>query len=316
MESAQPDAIKPRERAITWTKFKRGASKHYQLYLLALPAAVATFIFSYIPMYGVQIAFRNFRFRYGIWGSPWVGLANFRRLIEFPLLWPMVRNTISLSLYALATFPLAIILALMLNELRNLKFKKTVQMISYAPFFLSTVVVAGMATMFLSMFGMINNVRYLLGMERVLFMQIGRYFSHIYVWSGVWAGIGWGSIIYIAALSGVSPELTEAARIDGALRRHIIWHVNIPAIMPTIVIMFILSSGNILNVGFERILLLQNDLTRPDARVIQTFIYEVGVVGSDFSFTAAFGLLQNLVNISLLLIVNAIAKKLAGVGIW
>ena len=304
------------KRPMTWVRFRKNFLKWYQLYLIALPAIVATFIFSYIPMYGVQIAFRNFRFRDGIWGSPWVGLDNFRRLFAFPGLWPMVRNTLTLSLYALSTFPLAIILALMLNELRSLKFKKTVQMISYAPFFLSTVVIAGMATMFLSRFGLFNNIRYMLGLERILFMQIGQYFSHIYVWSGVWSGIGWGSIIYIAALAGVSPELVEAARIDGALRRHIIWHVNLPAIMPTIVIMLILSSGNIMNVGFERILLLQNDLTRPNARVIQTFIYEVGVVGGDFSFTAAFGLLNNLVNITLLLIVNFIAKKLSGVGIW
>ena len=304
------------KKPMTWVRLKKNFLKWYQLYLIALPALVATFIFSYIPMYGVQIAFRNFRFRDGIRGSQWVWFANFERLFAFPGLWPMVRNTLTLSLYAMATFPLAIILALMLNELRSLKFKKTVQMISYAPFFLSTVVVAGMTAMFLSRFGLFNNIRYAFGLERIQFMQIGRYFRHIYVWSGVWSGIGWGSIIYIAALAGVSPELTEAARIDGALRRHIIWHVNIPAIMPTIVIMFILSSGNIMNVGFERILLLQNDLTRPDARVIQTFIYEVGVVGSDFSFTAAFGLLNNLVNITLLLIVNAIAKKLAGVGIW
>ena len=304
------------KRPMSWARFKKYFLKYYQLYLMALPAAVATFIFSYIPMYGIQIAFRNFRFRYGIWNSPWVGLDHFRRLFAFPLLWPMVRNTLTLSLYAMATFPLAIILALMLNELRSLKFKKTVQMVSYAPFFLSTVVVAGMATMFLSRFGLINNIRYMLGAERVQFLQIGRYFKHIYVWSGVWAGIGWGSIIYIAALSGVSPELVEAARIDGALRRHVIWHVNLPAIMPTIVIMFILSSGNIMNVGFERVLLLENDLNRPNARVLQTFIYQVGVVGGDFSFTAAIGLLNNLINITLLLLVNWIAKKLAGVGIW
>jgi len=304
------------KRPMTWARFRRNFLKWYQLYLIALPAIAATFIFSYIPMYGVQIAFRNFRFRDGIWGSPWVGFANFERLFAFPGLRQMITNTLTLSLYAMAMFPLPIILALMLNELRSLKFKKTVQMVSYAPFFLSTVVVAGLTTMFLSRFGLINNIRYMLGFERIMFMQIGRYFRHFYVWSGVWSSIGWGSIIYIAALAGVSPELTEAARIDGALRRHIIWHVNIPAIMPTIVIMLILSAGNIMNVGFERILLLQNDLTRPDARVIQTFIYEVGVVGSDFSFTAAFGLLNNLINITLLLIVNFIAKKLSGVGIW
>ena len=311
-ESVMP---KPK-RTMNWTRFKKQYLRFYQLYLLALPAAVATFIFAYMPMYGVQIAFRNFRFRDGIWGSPWVGLANFQRVIEFPLLWPMIRNTLVLSLYALATFPLAIILALMLNELRSLKFKKTVQMISYAPFFLSSVVVAGMTTMFLSRFGLINNIIYMLGGERTLFLQIGQYFPHIYVWSGVWAGIGWGSIIYIAALAGVSPELVEAARMDGALRRHIIRHVNLPAIMPTIVIMFIFASGDIINVGFERVLLLENDLNRPNARVIQTFVYQVGVVGGDFSFTAAIGLLNNIANIIILLIVNSIAKKLAGVGIW
>ena len=295
---------------------KKAFLRNYQLYILALPAIIATFIFSYIPMYGVIIVFKDFSFKQGILASPWVGFKHFERLFQYPALLDMIKNTLRLSLYSLATFPLAIILALLLNELRSSKFRKTVQMISYAPHFLSEVVVVSMLTMFLSRSGLFNNIISLLGGARIDFLAKPQYFSHIYVWSGVWQGIGWGTIIYLAALAGISPDMVEAARIDGAVRRQIIWYINIPCILPTVVITFILSAGFIMSVGFEKILLLQNDLNRTASRVIQTYVYQVGVRGGDYSYTTAIGLLNNIVNIIILLFVNQIAKKLSGTGVW
>ena len=292
-------------------------NRNVQLLLLVLPAFIATFIFAYIPMYGVTIAFKDFSFKAGIMSSPWVGFKHFIRFFQYPDLFTMIKNTLRLSLYSLAMFPLNVILALLLNELKNAKFKKTVQMVSYAPHFISTVVLCGMIHLFLARGnGLFNNFMAYIGSERVDFLSKPDNFAHIYVWSGVWQGIGWGSIIYLAALAGVSPELIDSARIDGANRVQVIEHINIPCIMPTIVIMFILNSGYIMNIGFEKILLLQNDLNRTASRVIQTYVYQIGVLGGDFSYTAAIGLFNNIINIIILLIVNKTARELAGVGIW
>ncbi len=229
----------------------------WQLYLLVLPAVVYIFLFNYMPMYGVQIAFRNFRPSKGIWGSQWVGLQFFIKFIKYPHFSKIVLNTLWISLYGMATFPLSIILALMLNELGNEKFKKVVQMITYAPHFISTVVLCSMITLFLNKdSGMINNIISAFGGKRQAFLEIPACFSTIYVWSGVWQGIGWGTIIYISALAGVPMEQVEAARIDGASHFQIILHVNVPTIMPTIVIMLIMSCGNVLSVGFDKVYLL------------------------------------------------------------
>jgi len=300
-----------------WKKTVLGCLSNWQLYVLLLPAVIYIFIFNYMPMYGVQIAFKNFRTSLGIWDSPWVGFSHFRRFISFPNFKLIVMNTLRLGAYGLATFPCSIILALLLNEIKNTVFKKTVQMITYAPYFLSTVVVCSLILLFFNKdAGVINNIRALFGADRIQFMAESTYFSHIYIWSGVWQGIGWGTILYLAALTNVSPELIEAARIDGANKLQIIRHVNIPCIVPTITIMLILACGGILSVGFEKAYLLQTPLNLSRSQVISTYVYEVGIINTQFSYASAIGLFNVLVNVSLLLTVNAIAKKITEIGIW
>ncbi len=289
----------------------------WQLYLLVLPAVVYIFLFNYMPMYGVQIAFRNFRPSKGIWGSQWVGLQFFIKFVKYPHFSKIVLNTLWISLYGMATFPLSIILALMLNELNNEKFKKIVQMITYAPHFISTVVLCSMITLFLNKdSGMINNIISAFGGKRQAFLEIPACFSTIYVWSGVWQGIGWGTIIYISALAGVPMEQVEAARIDGASRFQIILHVNVPTIMPTIVIMLIMSCGSVLSVGFDKVYLLQNPLNMDASNVISTYVYELGLLNGQFSYSAAIGLFNTIVNVIMLLIVNAIARRVSEISLW
>ena len=287
------------------------------IYALMLPGIAATFIFSYIPMYGVQIAFKDFKFSKGIWGSPWVGLQHFIRFTTYIGFWTILRNTLSITLYTLATFPITIIIALLLNELRSQHFKKVVQMVSYAPHFLSTVVLCGMIMLFFGRSnGVVNNILELLGFERIDFLTSESMFADIYVWSGVWQGVGWGTIIYLAALSGVSPELVEAAQIDGASRLQIIRHVHIPGILPTVIIMFILATGNLLSLGYEKILLLQNDLNLSVSRVISSYVYEIGLQGGQLSYSTAINFFNNVVNILILLGVNWIATRTSEVSLW
>ncbi len=294
----------------------RGRS-NWELYLLLLPAVAYVILFNYGPMYGVQIAFKNYQTSKGIWGSAWVGFKHFQRFLNYPDFWNMIRNTLGITLYSLATFPLAIILALMLNEVTNLKFKKTVQMVSYAPHFLSTVVLCGMVLLFMERsHGIFNIVRGLFGKEGVAFISIPQYFTSIYVWSGVWQNIGWSTILYISVLSGVSYELIEAARIDGATKLQIIRHVNLPWMLPTIVIVFILSTGGLLSVGFEKIYLLQNPLNLEKSRVLATYTYEIGIQGGQFSYSSAIGLFNSMVNVLVIFLVNSVAKKISGMGIY
>ncbi|MCI9650538.1 MAG: sugar ABC transporter permease [Lachnospiraceae bacterium] len=289
----------------------------WRLYVLMLPSLVYLFIFAYIPMYGVQIAFRDFSPRKGIWGSEWVGLEYFKRFIEYPNFKFLMMNTLRIGLYSLATFPCPIIFALMLNEVRSSKFKKSVQMISYIPHFLSTVVVCSMVTLFFNQkTGVVNAIIEFLGGTRTDFLTKASYFEDIYVWSGVWQGLGFGAIIYIAALASVPMEQIEAARIDGATRLQIIWHVNIPYILPTIIIMLIFSCGGILGVGFEKILLLQNDLNLSRSQVISTYVYEIGIRGGQFSYSSAIGLFNTIINVTILAIVNEIARRFGETSIW
>ena len=289
----------------------------WQLYVLIAPAVIYIFLFNYMPMYGVQIAFKNFKPSKGIWGSAWVGFKYFEKFFNNPLFWRLIWNTMRISLYSLATFPLPVILALMINELDNQKFKKTVQMVTYAPHFLSTVVVCSMITLFCNKDnGLFNNVIEMFGGERISFLEKSYLFTPIYVWSGVWQGIGWSSILYIAALSGVSPELVEAARIDGANRFQIVTHVNIPCIMPTIVITLIMSCGSILGVGFEKVYLLQNKLNLDASNIIATYVYELGLLQAQYSYSSAIGLFNTVVNITLLLIVNAIARRVSEISLF
>ncbi len=310
------DRIKPVQKANKRKVYKK-MLMDWQLYALIIPAIVYIFVFNYIPMYGVQIAFKNYRTNLGIWGSQWVGFDHFIRFITFPNFKNIIMNTLRIGLYSLATFPCSIILALMLNEVRMHRFKKTAQMITYMPYFLSTVVVCSMITLFFSeQTGVINALIESLGGTRTDFLTVAHYFEDIYVWTGVWQGIGWGSIIYMAALSGIPLELIEAARVDGAGRFRIIWNINIPWILPTVVIMLILSCGGILSVGFEKVFLLQNSLNLSRSQVISTYVYEVGIRGAQFSYSSAIGLFNTIVNVTLLLIVNLIAKRTSEISLW
>ena len=295
----------------------RRIRRKWQLYLLILPAIVSVFIFHYIPIYGVQIAFKNFRSSKGILGSEWVGFKHFARFLAYPDFWKILWNTVRISLYALATFPCPVILALMMNELNSERYKKFMQMVTFAPHFISTVVVCSMVLLFFDRSqGLVNNVIAALGGERYDFVSSTRYFSSLYVWSGVWQNLGWNAIIYIAALSSVSPEVIEAARVDGATRLQIVRYVNFPAILPTVITMLILSAGSLLNVGFEKIYLLQNPLNMEASRVISTYVYEIGLQGGQFSYSTAIGLFNNVVNIVIIILVNGVSKRVTRVALW
>ena len=305
------------DRTYQIKRYLRGMLSDWQLYVLIIPAVVYIFLFNYMPMYGVQIAFKNFRPSKGIWDSEVVGLQYFQNFYNHPLFWRLIWNTMRISLYSIATFPLPVVLALLINELDSQRFKKTVQMVTYAPHFLSTVVVCSMITLFCDKnSGLFNNIISLMGGERTAFLEKASLFTPIYVWSGVWQSIGWNSILYIAALSGVSPELVEAARIDGANRLQIVTHVNIPCIMPTIVITMIMSCGGILSVGFEKVYLLQNALNLDASNIISTYVYELGLIDAQHSASAAVGLFNTIVNITMLLIVNAIARRVSEISLF
>lgn len=296
---------------------KRSLSKrvlmNYQLYLFLLPTVAWYIIFCYGPMYGIQIAFKDFNGAFGILGSPWVGLKHFRNFFSSYYITVLLRNTIILSLYSLAaSFPFPIILALMLKEVKNDKFRRLVQTTTYAPHFISTVVLVGMIKLMLSpRFGVVNLLLQAVGFEAKNYLAISPYFRHIYVWSGIWQNVGWGSIIYLAALSQVNPEHHEAAMIDGAGRLRRIWHINIPAIIPTMSILLILRAGSVMSVGFEKVFLMQNDLILDRAEVISTYIYRRGLLNANYSFASAVGLFNNVVNFLMLLIVNGITRKLS-----
>lgn len=292
-------------------------AQSWQLYVLILPAIVYIFLFCYQPMYGVQIAFKDFRINKGILGSPWVGLKHFIRFVQYPDFWNMMRNTAVISLYSFVTFPISIIFALLLNEIANERYKKTVQMVTYMPHFISMVVICQMIEIFLGRTnGFVNNLLEVLGRERIPFLESGKYFASVYVWSDVWQEMGWGAIIYIAALASVPPELIEAARIDGANRMQIIWHVNIPTIMPTVIIMLILRCGGILAVGFEKTYLLQNALNIDASQVISTYTYKIGLLNAEYSYSSAVGLFNTVINVGFLVIVNLIAKRVSEISIW
>lgn len=289
----------------------------WQLYVLLLPGLIYLLIFSYGPMYGIQIAFKDYRVSKGIWGSPWVGLKHFITYVTYPKFWSMMRNTLSISLYGLALFPAPIIFALLLNEIRHDGMKKAVQMLTYMPHFLSEVVVCALILLLLDTnIGPINSLITALGGKKINFMGIPSLFSTILVLSGVWQNLGWNSILYISALSGISPDLVDAARIDGAKRLQIILHVYLPGILPTIIITFLLSLGGILNVGYTKILLLQNDMNLEVSTVISLYTYNVGILKSQYSLSSAVGLFNNLINITVLLLANFVVRKISDTSLF
>ena len=283
-----------------------------QLYVFILPAFLAFFIFSYIPMYGVMIAFKDYIPTLGVWGSPWVWFKHFQRFFDSYYFWDLLKNTIGISVYSLVVgFPLPIILALALNEIKDGPLKKFSQTVTYAPNFISTVVMVGMILAFLNpSTGIINHVVQFFGMEPIAFMENPRWFKTVYVLSGVWQGTGWGSVIYLAALAGVDTQLNEAAVVDGATRLQRIWHINLPTIRPTMVILLIMNVGSVMNLGYEKILLMQNPLNMESSNVIATFVYQQGLLEAQYSYAAAVGLFNSAINAILMISVNKIASKL------
>lgn len=271
-------------------------------------------------MYGVQIAFRRYNVLDGFWGSPWVGLEHFERFFSSYLFWRVLGNTLLIALYTLVLgFPAPIILALALHYTVNKGFKKTVQMISYAPHFISTVVVVGMLLRFLStQGGVVNNIIRLFGADPISFMAQSEYFKIIFVISEIWQHAGYGAIVFLAALSAIDPELHEAAIVDGATKFQRIWRIDLPGLLPTMVILLIIRTGRILNVGFEKILLMQNPLNLSASEVIRTYVYKVGIAGEvvNFSYAAAIGLFRGVISLLLILTVNQIAKKVGETSLW
>ena len=285
--------------------------RNWILYLLILPVIIYYVVFSYAPMYGVVLAFKDYKIKKGILGSPWVGLKNFEKFFGTYHFERVITNTLEINLYNLLVgFPIPVIFALFLNYLKNTKLKKTVQMVSYAPYFISTVVICGMISIFTNMdTGVFNTLRGLLGMASVDFMGKEEWFKDIYVWTGVWQSMGWSAIIYMSALSGVDPQLHEAAIIDGATKLQRMRYVDLPGIKPTIIMLLILQLGSMMSLGFDKAYLLQNSLNLPESEIISTYVYKQGLVSADYAYSTAVGLFNNVINLLLLVLSNGIAKK-------
>ena len=274
-------------------------------------------IFKYGPMFGLLIAFKDYNVFEGVWGSKWVGFAHFKAFLSDEYFWKLVRNTVVINIYMLIFyFPAPIILALLLNEVRHSLFKKAVQSISYLPHFLSTVVVCGMIVNLLSSEGLVNRIIQFFGGERIPFLMLPEWFRTIYVSSEIWQRVGWGSIIYLAALTGIDPHLYEAAKMDGANRRQQAWYITLPGIAPVISILFLLTLGEIMSVGFEKILLLYNGSTYETADVISTYVYRRGLVGADFSYGAAVGMFQSVIALILIYLANRGARRMGAASLW
>jgi ABC-type polysaccharide transport system permease subunit len=301
-----------------WTEAQRSWRLHWQLYLLVIVPVAYFVIFKYIPISNAVIAFKDYNVVEGIWGSEWVGFKNFELFFSNPVFGTLLKNTFILAFYlVLASFPIPIILAIALNEIRNGWFKRSVQLLTYAPYFISTVVAVSMTILILSpRLGIVNDALGLFGIPAVDFLGDPNYFRHIYVWSDVWQTTGYSAVIYMAALAGIDPALHEAAKIDGASRWQRIRNVDLPGIMPTAVIILVLGVGNMMAIGFEKAFLLQNDLNLAQSEIIATYVYKTGLVNADFSMATAVGLFNSVVNLFLLLFVNFAAKRITGKGLW
>lgn len=302
----------------TSNRFINAICKHWDLYLMMSIPLLWYIIFTYVPMYGIQIAFRDYMPSQGFWGSKWVGLKHFSRFFNSFYFTRVLKNTLTINFYSLLVgFPIPIIFALLLNELRNGKYKKLVQNVTYLPHFLSAVVIVSIIQLLLSPDnGIVNHFLNAIGKPSQDFMINPGYFQHIFVWSGIWENMGWDAIMYIAALAGVDLALYEAATIDGASRFQKIRFVSIPSIMPTIIIMLLLRCGSIMNIGYEKILLMQNSLNMETSDVISTYVYRSGILGAEYSFASAVGLFNSICNFALLITANWAAKRFGQSGLW
>jgi putative aldouronate transport system permease protein len=298
-------------------RFSRAFARDKYLYLMFLLPFLFYAIFHYAPIYGITIAFKDFRIKQGILGSDWVGFKYIQQFLQDEYFWMVFRNTLVINIYNLLwSFPVPIILALMLNEMKNQKFKSITQTMSYLPHFLSVVVIVGMLTTFLSSDGLLNQITQRFGMGTFAFLTEERFFRTIYIASGIWQNAGWGSIIYLASLASVDPELYEAARIDGAGRWKQALYVTLPGIAPTITIMLILETGRIMNVSFQKILLLMNGSNMLVADVISTFVFRRGIADADFSYATGVGLFQSLIALVFVIGCNAISRRVSETSLW
>lgn len=292
--------------------------QNWQLFLLLLPAFILLIVFRYLPLFGLSLAFKDFNFSQGILGSPWTGFHHFSDFFSHYRFKELFFNTLILSLYKLAAhLPFPIILAIALNEVRNVKFKKTVQTVTFVPHFISVVVVVGMMMQLLApQTGLINNIISYCGGQRVNFLSEPGNFRHLFVWSDVWQSTGYTAILYIAALTSIDQSMYEAASIDGATKWHKIKYIDFPALLPTIIIMFILEVGRIMDISFEKVILLQNPVNLRTSEVLSTYIYKVGIIDGRFDFATAGTLFNSVINFILLIIVNRISKKVGETSLW
>lgn len=309
----QPNSKKSLGKRIS-TEVKR----HWQLYVMLILPVTYLIIFAYLPMGGAVIAFKDYSIRGGIWGSDWVGLKHFKNFFTTPDFKILMRNTLALSLYSLIiSFPMPILLALAINEMRGRHYKKVVQMVTYLPYFISTVVLVGiMQNIFSIRTGLVNNIITALGGTAVDFMGKPELFRSLYVWSGVWQGMGYSAVIYIAALASVDTSQVEAAIIDGAGRFARVWNVDLPAIMPTIVIQLILAVGSIMSLGFEKVYLMQNPVNMQYSEIISTFVYKRGLINFQYSYATAVGLFNSVCNLVLIVLANMFSKKVNETSLW
>jgi putative aldouronate transport system permease protein len=298
-------------------KCRKQWKKNWLLYLMSLPVMAYYICFSYIPMAGVQLAFKEFRIKDGIWGSPWVGFEHFERFFSSYNFKQLLANTLTISIYTLILgIVMPVIFALMLNYVRKERMKKTIQMLTYLPYFISTVVMVGMLEIFLGDRGMVNAVLGKLGAEPIGFLTTPSMFADVYAWSGTWQGLGFSSVMFVSALAGVDYELHEAAIVDGASKWRRIWHIDLVAIRSLIMLVLILNLGSVINVGYEKVLLMQNPLNMAASDVISTYVYRLGVLQQDYGYSTAVGLFNSLISVALILASNTIAKKTCNYSLW
>lgn len=291
--------------------------RHWQLYLLVLLPMIAVIIFHYVPLYGVQIAFRDYSPKKGFFGSKWVGIKHFKRFFTYPLFWQIMWNTLKLNLIGLITFPLPIALAIMFNDIKNGIFKRTTQMLTYAPHFVSTVVLCSMVLLFLNReTGVINVFIRMLGGEGDEWMAKPELFAPIYVLSGLWQNLGWDTIIYLAALASLPLELIDASKVDGANRLQVVRNIYLPHLAPTVITLFLLHMGSMFGSSFEKIFLLQNPLNLSVSNTLATYVYSAGIVGGQFSYSTAVGLFNSVISVIIVVIFNAISRKVNETSLW
>ena len=311
MQSANASAAAPQPPRRIGKPLKRRLADNWQLYLLLFIPVALTVIYKYWPMYGIQIAFRDYKASRGIWGSKWVGLEWFERFFTAPTCGRMIRNTILLSLFSLLwSFPVPIILSLIINQVRFPRYKRVVQTVLYAPHFISIMVVCGMIRIFLSPSGGLINLIFGTSID---FMTESSAFRTIYIASGIWQDAGWGCIIYLATLANVDPTLYEAAKVDGASVFQRIRNIDLPALLPMAILNLIMSAGSLMNVGFEKVWLLQTELNKATSDVIAVYVYQQGIENAKYSYSTAVGLFNTVVNLILLIIVNKIASRASDV---